>query len=363
MIEPYRIEVAPGVIDDLRARLDATRYPAGVTDSGGLPLGGLQRLVGHWRGAFDWDAQEARLNAVPHFIAVLGDVRLHFIHLRADRPGAPALLLLHGWPGSFVEFMGVIERLRGSFHLVVPSLPGFTLSPAPGPGMSNARMAEAMAALMSALGHERFGVHGGDVGSGVASWMAIRYPERLTGLHLNFIPGSYVPPAEPPPSVEERDFLVRRGKWTDASGAYAHLQRTRPLTPAYALSDSPAGLAAWIAEKFAEWTDPRSSVPDDVLLTNVTLYWVTNCIGPSMRLYLESAATPLRFGPGERITVPTGIAHFPHEISFPPRSWVERVYPVTRWTDLPRGGHFAALEEPELLAAEIAAFFGDVPDR
>jgi pimeloyl-ACP methyl ester carboxylesterase len=218
-----------------------------------------------------------------------------------------------------------------------------------------------MAGLMAALGYHRFGVHGGDVGAGVASWLAVNHPERLSGLHLNFIPGSYAPAQEPAPTDDERDFLRRRAEWAEVSGAYSHLQRTRPLTLAYGLTDSPAGLATWIAEKFGEWQDPACAIPMGTLLTNVTLYWVTGCIGSSVRLYLESTATPLRFAPGERVRVPTGVAHFPYELAFPPRSWVERVYPVTRWTELPRGGHFAALEASDLLAEELAAFFGGEP--
>jgi pimeloyl-ACP methyl ester carboxylesterase len=239
----------------------------------------------------------------------------------------------------------------------VPSLPGFGFSDVPmGPGMSNERMAAVCADIMTAFGYARFLVHGGDVGAGVGTWLARRWPERVSGLHLNFIPGSYTPPLGDPLSREEEVFLQARAAWIDANGAYGHVQRTRPLTLAYSLTDSPVGLAAWIVEKFREWADPRSALPLDTLLANVTLYWATNTIASSMRVYLESARTPLSFAPGERIEVPCGVSRFPHEIYFPPRSWVARVYDVVRWTDMPYGGHFAAIEAPEALAADIVAF-------
>jgi pimeloyl-ACP methyl ester carboxylesterase len=356
MIEPFEPSVAPETIVALRERLRATRWPAGVVEEGGVPLGTMRAIVGHWLDRFDWGALDRALRALPHVRATVGDVRLHAVHRQATDPGAPALLLLHGWPGSFLEFLPLVPFLA-AFHVVVPSLPGFGFSDPPrSPGMSNARMAECCAALMSALGYSRFLVHGGDVGAGVATWLARRYPERVAGLHLNFIPGSFAPSEDPPPSAEGGEFVRRRAAWVDANGAYGHLQRTRPLTLAYALADSPAGLAAWIVEKFREWADPASAIPLDAVLADITLYWATNTIASSMRVYLESARSPLAFAPGERLAVPCAIARFPYEIYFPPRSWVGRVYDVVRWTEMPRGGHFAALEAPELLSADIAAF-------
>jgi pimeloyl-ACP methyl ester carboxylesterase len=224
--------------------------------------------------------------------------------------------------------------------------------------MSNARMAEIFAQLMTTLGYERFGAQGGDWGAGIATWLAVKFPSRLIGIHLNYIPGSYAPAVVAPLSPEEEAFLAEKATWVEEQGAYGHVQRTRPLTLAYGLSDSPIGLAAWIYEKFQEWADPGSALSLDAILTNVMVYWVTNTIASSVRLYLESARTPLRFAPGERLAVPCGIARFPREAPFPPRAWVERVYDVKRWTEMPRGGHFAALEEPDLLAADVRAFFG-----
>jgi pimeloyl-ACP methyl ester carboxylesterase len=251
-----------------------------------------------------------------------------------------------------------------AFDVVVPSLPGYGFSDPPAaPGTNLFRIADLFAELMTALGYERFGAQGGDFGAGVATGLALRHPARLIGIHLNYVPGSYVPDlsAPPPISTEEEASLADGRRWWDEGGGYAHEQRTRPLTLAYALNDSPAGLAAWIVEKFREWGDCGGDVharftPDE-LLTNVTIYWVTQTIGPSMRLYRETVLRPLRFAPGERVRVPAGIARFAREEPFPPRSWVERGYDVRRWSEFDRGGHFAAMEEPELLAADVRAFF------
>ncbi len=214
-----------------------------------------------------------------------------------------------------------------------------------------------MTSLMTTLGYQRFGIHGGDIGAGVATWMARRYPARMVGLHLNYLPGSYMPAPTSEPNQEESRFVDRVSDWNGKNGAYGHLQSTRPLTLAYGLSDSPTGLATWIAEKFHDWSDPATSVSHDVVLTNVMICWLTNSIASSMRVYLESGATPLTLEAGEMISVPTAFVRFPLEISIPPRSWVERGCNVVRWTDMSRGGHFAALEVPELLAADIATFF------
>src|SRR6202035_4572358 len=357
-IEPFEIAVPEATIADLRERLRATRWRAGFADSGGVPLPQMREVVRYWRDDYDWKAQQRALNRLPHFRTSVGGQRLHFLHLRSDSAAALPLLLIHGWPGSFVEMLEVLPLLAPSCHVVVPSLPGYGFSDPPeSAGMSNARIADLLAELMTALGYERFGAQGGDWGAGIATWLARKFPSRLIGIHLNYIPGSYAPPGEPPPSPEEQAFLKEKDAWMWASGAYGHVQCTRPLTLGYGLSDSPAGLAAWILEMFWEWADPAGHLSLDALLTNVTLYWVTNTIASSVRLYLESLRTPLRFNQSERLGVPCGIAHFPREAPFPPRSWVERVYDVKRWTEMPRGGHFAALEQPELLAEDVVAFF------
>ncbi len=358
-LDRFQIEVPQAAVDELRARLRQTRWPNGVSDSsGGFPVREAKRLAAYWSDSFDWRKQERFLNQTAQYMATVSGHGVHFIWIQSPSSGARPLMLLHGWPGSFVELLGVAEILKSDHHVVVPSIPGFGFSPAvDAPGMSNRTVAGLMVKLMSMLGYGRFGVHGGDVGAGVASWMAAMYPECITGLHLNFIPGSYAPAPAPPANEEERAFLARRGRWSDSAGAYAHVQRTRPLTLSYGLADSPAGLLCWIGEKFREWPDPKSTISDDALLTNVSIYWFTNTIASSVRIYLESSATPLTFGDGRRVDVPTAVAVFPHELPLPPRSWVERGYNVVRWTPMRAGGHFAALEQPSELARDMAEFF------
>jgi pimeloyl-ACP methyl ester carboxylesterase len=269
------------------------------------------------------------------------------------------VLLLHGWPGSFVELLDVAQRLSETRDVVVPSIPGFGFSPgATLRGLSNRAMAALLTQLMLLLGYSRFAVQGGDIGAAIGSWMAADFPQHVAGLHLNFIPGSYSPDVATP-TEEERAFLQRRAEFAEEGGAYAHLQRTRPLTIAYGLSDSPVALMSWIAEKFSAWSDPASVVPRDTLLTNIAIYWFTNTIGSSVRYYLESAKTPLAFrGETRGISVPTAVAVFPYEIVMPPRSWVERAYRVVRWTHMPRGGHFAGIEQPAVLSEDIEDFVG-----
>ena len=357
MSEPFRVQVSPWILEDLRERLLATRWPVGVTDSGGVPLSAMLDIWRYWLEEFDWHTSERDINRFPHFRTHCGGLSLHYIHVKSTRPDAQPLLLLHGWPGSFVEMLPILPLLTDSFHVVVPSLPGYGFSDPPSSaGMSNQHIATLLGELMTKLGYDRFAIQGGDWGAGIGTWLALEFPSRVIALHLNYIPGSYAPFVEGVPSAEEAAYLRQVEQWRDEQGAYGHVQRTRPLTLAYGLSDSPIGLASWIAEMFREWADPESGIPLDVILTNVTIYWATNTIASSMRLYLESVKTPLRLGRGERVRVPCGIAKFPYEAPFPPRSWIERGYEVVRWTDMSRGGHFAALEAPELLAADVTEF-------
>jgi len=344
----FEISFPPEEVRDLQERLRATRWPQELGAGGGIPIERVRQLAEQWRTGFDWTACAQRLNAQPQFR--VGP--LHFLH--AATPGAPAILMLHGWPGSFVEMLPLFPLLADGHSLVAPSLPGFGYSAAT-KDLTPLEIADALAALMTQLGYPRFFVHGGDVGAGVGTWLARRHPERVLGLHLNYIPGSYAPHAERLDPDEQR-FLQDAAGWSDASGAYAHLQRTRPLTLAYGLEDSPVALLAWIAEKFDDWKDPQSTIDDDVLLANASVYWFSHCAHSSVRYYLESARTPHRFAAGERVLPPCGIARFPREEPFPPRAWIERAYDVRRFTVLPRGGHFAALEEPTLLAGDLSAF-------
>ncbi len=285
--------------------------------------------------------------------------------------------MTHGWPGSFLEMLEMIPLLTNpaghglaakiSFDLIVPSLPGFGFSDRPQiEGVNSFRVAEIWVELMRALGYDRFAAQGGDIGAGVSTALGLRHSEHLIGVHLNYIPGSYKPHLAPGTEINaaERQFQADAARWYDENGAYAHLQGTRPQTPAYALNDSPAGLAAWILEKFREWSDCGgdlySSFSRNALLANVTLYWMTQTISSSFRMYREGRRSPLHFSSTDYVPTPCAIACFPKEIMMPPRSWVERGYNVTRWTTMPKGGHFAAAEEPELLAFDLQAFFGSL---
>lgn len=371
-IRPFVIAVPEEQLAALKVRLRQTRWPApfaGGWDYGAAPEF-VQHLSEYWEQTFDWRAREAQLNRLPQYRALVGGQGIHFIHQPGTGPAPLPLVLTHGWPGSFVEMERLVPLLadpgsRGgdpadAFDVVVPSLPGFGFSDAPlGPGVNSRQIARLWAELMGGLGYERFGAQGGDIGAGVSTWLGFDHPERVLGLHLNYIPGSYRPPlGDQPPTAEEATFLEQVAAWNVEEGGYGHIQGTRPQTLAYGLSDSPAGLAAWIAEKFRAWTDREGrGVSTEALLTNISLYWFTNTTGSSVRLYRENRLAPLHFGPGERVRPPLSVALFPRELPMPPRSWVERVYDVRRWTRMPRGGHFAAMEEPEVLAADIRAAF------
>ena len=299
---------------------------------------------------------------------------IHCVHMKGRGSRPMPLIITHGWPGSVFEMLRIVPMLadpsahggstQDAFDVVVPSIPGYGFSEQPtAPGTSNSAVADLWIELMERLGYQRFAAQGGDWGAGISTWIARRAPERLLGLHLNYIPGSFRPWVESQTSLsaEERAFIADAARWFEEEGAYGHLQATRPGTLGIGLSDSPAGLAAWILEKIRAWADCDEDVESrfslDELLANVTLYWVTNTAASSIRLYRESKLTPLQLGPGERIRVPMGFAHFPLEAPSPPRRWVERGYEVRRWTEMPRGGHFAAWEEPELLAQDIREFF------
>jgi pimeloyl-ACP methyl ester carboxylesterase len=375
-IEPFTIEIPESDLVDLKRRLGQTRWPTAlVTDwSDGTDLAYLRELVEHWCDRYDWRAQEARLNAFPQFIARIGNQDVHFVHVCGKGTSPVPLIVTHGWPGSFVEMLGLIGRLTDperfggdsadAFDVVVPSLPGYGFSSRPAqPGTTPQAIADTWVALMVALGYERFGAQGGDWGAAVSTHLGIDHAERLIGVHLNFLMRNYLPArhdvgANIRPDEEAYFALVER--WFAAEGGYSHLQGTKPQTLAYGLTDSPAGLAAYIAEKFRAWSDCggtiEAAIPKDTLLTNIAIYWFTQTIGSSMHLYWERQRAPAR-APERRPPVPFALAAFPKEIATPPRSLIERVFRVDRYTVMDRGGHFAALEQPEMLAADIAAFF------
>ncbi len=369
-VGPFRIAVDDAVLDDLRARLAATRFPEPVPDTGwqyGASIEALRDLVEYWRDRYDWRTEEARLNQLEQFVTAIDGVRMHFVHARSPRADAFPVLLVHGWPGSFVEFLDVIPRLTESgFDVVAPSLPGYAFSEAPRErGWDIVRIARAYVELMARLGYERYGAQGGDWGAQVTTRLASLDREHCVGLHLN-MPIAGPPEGDAPALTEaEQADLAVMARFQREDAAYAQVQGSQPQTLGVGLDDSPAGMLAWIVQRFRDWSDcdgdVERSFSRDQLLTNVMLYWVTRSFTSSARLYWETMHSGVLREPLERVDTPTGIARFPkEEILRFPRSWVERRYQVTRWTDMPRGGHFAAMEEPELFADDVCAFFDTV---
>jgi len=376
MAEPFRVDVPDDVLDDLRARLARTRVPNQVDGVGweqGTELGYLQELLAYWRDEFDWRAQEARLNAFDQYVTEIEGQRIHFVHHRSPEPNAIPLLISHGWPGSVVEFLDVIGPLTDpaahggnpadAFHVIAPSLPGFAFSgPTHERGWHPRRIAGAYVHLMAELGYDRYGAQGGDWGSIVCACVADLDPEHLTGLHLNFI--TVPKPADATfedLSAEEQRALAAQSEWRTTGAGYQEIQGTKPQSVGYGLEDSPAGLAAWIVEKFGAWSDgaplPEASFTRDQLLANITTYWVTATATSSARIYYEMRQIGRGALPQQYVAVPTGIANFPGEVTRTPRAWVEHRYNVTHWTDHDRGGHFAAMQVPDLFVDDVRAFF------
>lgn len=374
--EPFTLHVPDAALADLRERLARTRWPdqaPGEPWAYGTDLAYMRDLVDYWHGRFDWRAQEARLNAFPQYKVPLHGIELHYLHVPGQGPDPCPLLLLHGWPGSVLEFLELIPRLTDpgrfggdpadAFTVVAPSLPGFGLSFAPGqPRFSAEAMADCLAELMTGtLGYGRFAAQGGDWGSFVASRLGFAYPERLIGVHLNLLPirRDLAMVAEPAP--EERAYLDELAAWLKEETGYQWIQGTRPQTLAFALTDSPAGLAAWIVEKFRAWSDCGGEVESvftkDHLLANIGLYWFTGAIGSSFWPYYARLHGPWPIPEGHTVDVPVGYAQFPREILRPPRRLAARTFTdIRRWSVMAKGGHFAAMEQPEALAREITTF-------
>ena len=355
-------------IHDLRDRLRRTRWP---DDPDAEPwLHGthgpyLRELVRYWADHFDWRAQEQALHRFAHFRADVDGFGVHFIHERSKEPNALPLIITHGWPSSFVEMTKIIPLLTArGFDVVVPSLPGCGYSDRPKKLMSRARTTELWARLMvDVLGYERFVARGADVGATMTALLGRDHSDHVAAIHLSDVPRPYLGPGSAPLSAAEERFLAEEADWMQREGAYDYLQATKPQTLGYALHDSPAGLAAWIVEKFRSWSDCGGDVErrftKDELLTNVTLYWMTGTINSSLRLYFDRAHSLPEPRPEDRVRVPCAFAMFPADIDRPPREYAERSCNVARWTEMPRGGHFAAFEEPELLADDLAEFFRD----
>ena len=373
---PFALNVSDAVLTDLRARLERVRWPDEAPAAGwqhGASLVYMKELVAYWRDRYDWRTHEARLNRLEQFTAPVGGIDIHFIHEPGVGPSPMPLLLSHGWPGSIVEFERILPMLTDparfggdpadAFTVVAPSLPGYTFSFQPGqPRFGVVEIADLFASLMTdVLGYRRFAAQGGDWGAFVSSCLGAAYPDRVVGIHVNLLAvrRDQTPPAAP--TDEEKQYLDELAYWLREETGYMQIQGTKPQTLAYGLTDSPVGLAAWIVEKFRTWSDCGGDVErrfsKDVLLTNVMLYWVTGAIGSSFWPYYARQHSSWPIGERRPVTVPTAYASFPREILHPPRAWAERVYNIRRWTTMPAGGHFAALEEPEALAADVRAFF------
>jgi epoxide hydrolase len=373
-VVPFKVHVPQAALEDLKKRLGDTRWPEKepVTDwSQGVPLAKARALIEYWRDRYDWRRFEARANSFPHFRTRIDGLGIHFIHARSKHENALPIILTHGWPGSVVEFLQVISPLvdptaygatiEDAFHVVIPSLPGFGFSDKPTePGWRLPRIANAWAQLMKRLGYGRYVAQGGDWGAGVSSWMAKQQSSGLIAVHLN-LPILFPPPPPPPGgyTAEEQSALAQLERYsTDASG-YASIQGTRPQTLGYGLADSPVGQAMWIYEKFQAWTDnkgdPADAVSVDHMLDDITLYWLTDTAASSARIYHESFRKDFVRMPLE---LPVAVSIFKGDLFTPPRVWGERTYSkLFYWNDVPKGGHFAALEQPELFVTELRKAF------
>jgi pimeloyl-ACP methyl ester carboxylesterase len=384
-ISPFRIAVSQAAVDDLKERIARTRWPKESPGAGwtrGVPTDYLKELAEYWQTKFDWRSQEAKLNAYPQFTTTIDGQTIHFLHIRSPEPDARPLMLIHGWPGSVVEFTGVIGALSNprahgglaadAFHLVIPSIPGHGFSqPLTDSTWSSRHIAKAFTELMSRLGYERYGVQGGDAGAFIAPWMGRIDPTHLAGVHVNAL--VQIPSVTQIMfglvifSKAERVRLDRFKHFRDEMMGYSNIQSTRPKTLAYGLTDSPVGQLAWIVEKFKEWVDPAAALPEDAIdrdhiLTNVSLYWFTGTAGSSANLYYETQHDPAAKKRVPRNTVPTGVAlSLTQDVTI--RRWAERENNIVHWTELEHSGHFAALEAPEPLVADMRKFFRLVWER
>lgn len=380
-MNPFRIDIPQADIDDLRHRLDTTRWPAempGAEWSRGVPLDYLKELVDYWRTGYDWRAAEARINAFPQFTTEILGANVHFLHVRSPEPNATPMIITHGWPGSFVEFLDIIEPLTNprahggdpadAFHLVIPSIPGFGFSgPTTEPGWNMPRVSAAWAQLMARLGYDRYVVQGGDFGSWISLILAGMDHEHVIGAHVNFLP---TPPSDDPTDMAgltdiEMGRLGLLMNYVDDQSGYMRIQATRPQTMAYGLTDSPVGQLAWIVEKIKEWSDsakvPEDAIDRDAILTNVMVYWLTRTGASSAHFYYDNAdLLPIAKTPPPQpppLPTPLGVAIFPRDPGQPIRRFADRGFPnIVRWTEFDRGGHFAAMEEPDLLIDDLRSF-------
>lgn len=376
LLQPFTVHVSDAVLEDLRLRLARTRWPdqiPGTSWEYGCDIATLRTVCDYWMREFDWRAAEARLNRWPHVITDVDGIRVHAIHARSPHPHALPLCITHGWPGSVAEFLDIIDPLidppayggdaADAFHVVAPSIPGYGFSgPTTRTGVDIRTVAQVNVGLMAQLGYERYVAQGGDWGAIATTHMGQLDAAHIAGIHVNMaVPRA--PKDNPMAGVtpEEAAALATMATFREEGTGYQRIQGTKPQTLAYGLNDSPAGLAGWILEKFHAWSDCHGDVLGhftlDQLCTNLTIYWVTGTINSSTRLYFESMRSGGLAAFDGRVDVPTGIAVFPAEMIRPPRVWCEQVYDVQQWTVMPAGGHFAAMEEPQLLLDDVRTFF------
>ena len=370
MITEFKCHISESAIDDLRSRLRQTRWTDEIKGSDwqyGASLAYIRELTDYWLHKFDWRKVENEINQHPNYIAEVDGNKIHFLHVKGKGKRSVPLIITHGWPGSFLEMEKLILPLTASpelsFDLIIPSIPGFGFSQKINdPGCNLWVIGDLWSKLIQELGYNKVLVQGGDFGAGISTVLALKHPELVLGLHLNYIPGSYFPFLPEPEKLSEEEILSQKNveDWYAREGAYSHQHRTKPLTLAYSLNDSPVGLCAWIVEKFYGWSDCNGDIESvftkDELLSNVSLYWFTETIHSSIRLYNENSKVPLHFSEKDFVNIPVAIARFHKEEPFPPRKFIERGYNIKHWTDFSKGGHFAAMEQPTLLANDILQF-------
>jgi pimeloyl-ACP methyl ester carboxylesterase len=370
MITEFKCQISQPVVEDLKFRISQTRWTDEIKGSGwqyGANLSYIKELAEYWLDKFDWRKAEDKINQYPNYIAEIDGIKIHFLHIKGKGKISVPLIITHGWPGSFMEMSKLIDPLTTdpefSFDLIIPSIPGFGFSQKINtPGCNLWFVSDLWSKLIKKLGYEKVLAQGGDFGAGISTALALKHPENMLGLHLNYIPGSYFPFLSQGEKLSEEEIQFQKSteNWYATEGAYSHQHRTKPLTLGYALNDSPVGLCAWIVEKFYGWSDCNGNIESvftkDELLSNVSLYWFTETIHSSIRLYNENSRAPLHFLKNDFIDIPVGIARFHKEEPFPPRKFIERGYNIQHWTDIPTGGHFAAMEKPVLLANDIIQF-------
>lgn len=375
MIKPFQVNTPQSLLDDLNNRIKNTRWPDDITRSQwslGTNHHYLKELTNYWLNEFSWKSTEAVINSYPNYIVDIDGQEIHFLHIKGKGENPVPIIITHGWPGSFLEMLKLIPLLTEdsnglSFDLVIPSVIGFGFSSkSKTAGCNSVYVAALWHHLMEELGYEKYVAQGGDIGSGISTWLCLKYPENILGLHLNYISGSYKPYLKPGDLLTEalQNFQQYGGGWYQKEGAYAHMHSTKPATLAYGLNDSPVGLCAWILEKMYGWSDHNGDInmvfTKEEILANVTLYWITQTIQSSMRMYHENSKVPMIFNEGDFVKPPVAFAKFPKELPTPPRLLIEKGFNIVHWTEMPAGGHFAAMEKPALLASDIRDFVTQV---